>query len=245
MAPSKFLQHHHGASCGVGCQEARGQPCLLGLNDASPRNATTCHNIQHSSRAKTPSSHEHSPSPEPVTFARRRGISARAGWSLLATPRLLPRRVSHWCSPTWLTPCCLRSLWHSISSHNVRTSPFWCLGLCFRTLQLKKQPRCLLHIVSLIKGENVLCCCSLQAQEERNIRRLHGRPPAVSRSDAAGEKEMLQQRQWLDQTQITRGTKGLTQTAVEPAINTCFSLFFIKLIFQWLLETVKLAFSPC
>lgn len=56
---------------------------------------------------------------------------------------------------------------------------------------------------------------------------------------------MLQQRQWLDQTQITRGTKGLTQTAVEPAINTCFSLFFIKLIFQWLLETVKLAFSPC
>lgn len=47
-----------------------------------------------------------------------------------------------------------------------------------------------------------------------------------------------------DQTQITRGTEGLIQAEMEPAINTWSSLFIIKLIFQWLLETVKRAFSP-
>lgn len=133
--------------------------------------------------------------PEPVTFAGSRSNSARAEWSLLVTPRLLPLEGVTLVRSYTAHTMPAGSLWHSIASHNVKTSPLWHLGLCFQTLQLNKQPRCLLHIVSLIKGGNVLCCCSLQAHKERNIRRLGGRPPAVSWSDAAGEKERLQQRE--------------------------------------------------
>lgn len=204
-APAKFLQHPTVHPVAWDAKKQEGKPRLLGLSSASLCNTTACHNTQRSSRVRTPPAHEHSPSPGPVTFAGSRGISARAERSPPVTPRLLPPEgvglVQSYRAHT--VPASVPS---GTASHPAASKhPLWGLGLCFWTLQLNKQPRCLLHVVSLIKGENVLCCCSLQTHEGRNIRRLRGRPPAVSRSDVAGE-ERLQQRECLDQTQITQGT---------------------------------------
>lgn len=114
--------------------------------------------------------------PKPSTFAGDRDISTRAEWPLLVTPRLLPLGG---VAPVQLCTAHTVPAQVPLAQHRIlqcRNIPAPCLGLCFRTFQLNKQPRCLPRIVSPIKGRNVLCCCSLQAHKERRSHCSMGDP---------------------------------------------------------------------